>query len=199
MKDVLIAILILTFLIVIGVFLNTYLVKQKFRQFIKKKYQAIQGLARKLEAKELISEEEIMALIKQPGLRQAVFQVLTTYNRIDLFPPSYNTIEKGAESYLVTWQEFPTELGRAPDDIQFLTKILLEDGVSTYYVFKYASQRPRWAAKLNWMIGVAGPYDADSSAYDVPKRLFSRFNTIGSVSPKEEVKWVHENINRDHL
>jgi uncharacterized protein YneF (UPF0154 family) len=199
MKEVLIAILILTFLLVIGVFLNTYIIKQKFRRFIKKKYNAIRGLAQKLEAKEPIAEEEIMALIKQPGLRQAVFQVLSTYDSLDLFPPSYNTIEKGAESYLVTWLEFPTELGRAPDEIQLLTKILLEDGVSTYYVFKYASRQPKWAAKLNWMIGVAGPYHPDSSAYDVPKRLFSRFNTVGTISPDDEVKWVHENINQHQL
>jgi hypothetical protein len=96
----------------------------------------------------------------------------------------------------VTWLEFPTELGRAPDEIKPLAKILLDDGVSMYYVFKYRSEQPRWAAKLNWMMGAAGPYHSDSTSYDVPKRIFSRFNSVGTISPEEEVKWMHENVNQ---
>jgi uncharacterized protein YxeA len=194
MKTVLIAILILTVIIVIGVLLTDFVAKRKFRQFIKKKYNAIQALTQKLEAKQQISQDEILTLIQQPGLRQAVFQVLSSYDRMELFPNDYDTIEKGAESFLVTWLEFPTELGRAPDEIDFLKKVSIEN--DAYYVFKYRSRLPRWAAKLGWMIGVAGPYKPDSAPYDVPRQIFSRFNTLGSVSPEEEVKWVYENINQ---
>jgi uncharacterized protein YxeA len=196
MKDVLIAILGLTFIIVLSLFLTNYFAKRKFRRFIKKKYAAIQGLTQKLEDEQLILRHEIMALINQPGLRQAVFQILSSYQRTDLFPPEYNTIEKGAESYMVTWLEFPTELGRAPDEIKLLAKISIEDDVLTYCVFKYRAEEPRWAAKMNWMMGVAGPYSSESLPYDVPKRIFSRFNKLGSISPEEEVKWVHENVNQ---
>lgn len=196
MKPVLIGILLLTFLIVIAVFINDYIIKRKFRSFIRKKYNSIQGLRQKLDAEEYIGEEQIMKLVEQPALRQAVFQVLNSYHRSELFPANYYSYEKGAESYLVTWLEFPTELGRAPDEIEFLTTVMLEDRVSTYYVFKYKTDEPRWAAKLNWMMGVAGPYTPNNLPYDVPKRIFSRFNTPNRISPEEEVKWVHENINQ---
>lgn len=196
MKTVLIAILVLTFVIVIGVFFTDYLAKLKFRRFINRKYSSIQNLTEKLKASQLITEDEILSLVNQPGLRQAVHQVLTSYDRIELFPADYDTIEKGAESFLVTWLEFPTELGRAPDEIKFLTRSSIDDDVSSYCVFKYRSQQPRWAAKLGWMIGVVGPYSSASTSYDVPPRIFSRFKSFGGVSLEEEVKWVHENINQ---
>lgn len=196
MKTFLVAILILTFIIAIGVFLTNYLAKRKFKLFIKQKYNSINSLTQKLEARQQITDEEILKLVTQPGLRQAVHQVLSSYNRKELFPKLYDTVEKGAESFLVTWLEFPTELGRAPDEIKFLSKISVDHGDSMYYVFQYRSHQPRWAAKLGWMIGITGPYSSDSSPYDLPHRIFSRFNTLGSISLEEEVKWVHENINQ---
>jgi hypothetical protein len=196
MQVFLIAILIITFTIVIAVLLADYVAKRKFRLFIKRKYDCIQELTQKLEMRQPVFPDEILTLVKQPGLRQAVFQVLSSYDQKNLFPPFFDTIEKGAESYLVTWLEFPTELGRAPDEIEFLEKISVDYDSSMYYVFKYRAQQPKWAAKLGWMIGVAGPYTSDSGTYDVPQKIFSRFNTLGSISLEEEVKWVHENINQ---
>jgi len=195
MKTVLLAILILTFIIVIGVFLTNFLAKRNFKRFIRKKYNAIYDLTQKLIKAQAIGEDEILELVTQPGLRQAVYQLLTSYERKKLFPPAFENLEKASESYLVTWLEFPTELGRAPDEIQFLRTVSVGTD-EIYYVFQYRSQQPRWAAKLDWMIGVVGPYSSTSSPYDVPKRIFSRFNTAGSISAEEEVRWVHENINQ---
>ena len=196
MKTILLGILLFTFLVAAILFFNDYFVKQKFRNFIAKKYKAIQGIKHKLEAKEAIDAIDLINLVKQPGLRHAVYQMLGAYDMSALFPAEYLTHEKGAESFLVTWLEFPTELGRAPDEIELLTKITLEENELDYYVFKYRTIKPKWAAKLNWMMGVSGPYSTNSLPYDVPKRIFSRFNTVNSVSAKNEVTWVHQNINQ---
>lgn len=196
MKLILLGILVLTFLTVVIVFFNDYLVKRKFRKFIERKYQEVYPLKHKLDSKEPITAAEIMNLLKQPGLRQAIYQLLTNYNRRDMFPSEYFTHEKGAESFLVTWLEYPTELGRAPDEIELLTKVILDEGDLQYYVFKYRTKAPRWAAALGWMMGIVGPYADRSMPYEVPKRVFSRFNKVGSVSPELEVRWVHENINQ---
>jgi hypothetical protein len=196
MKLILLGILVLTFLTVVIVFFNDYLVKRKFRKFIERKYQEVYPLKHKLDSKEPITAAEIMNLLKQPGLRQAIYQLLTNYNRRDMFPSEYFTHEKGAESFLVTWLEYPTELGRAPDDIVLLTKVILDEGDLQYYVFKYRTKEPRWAAALDWMMGIVGPYAERSMPYEVPKRVFSRFNKVDSASPELEVRWVHENINQ---
>jgi len=177
------------------VFVNDYLLKRKFRRFIEKKYQEVYPLKEKLDANVVIIDNDILNLIIQPGYRQAVYQLLSNYKREDMFPKEYFTQEKAAESFLVTWLEYPTELGRAPDQIELLTKVLLDENL-VYYVFKFRSNKPQWAARFHWMTGVVGPYAEGSMPYAIPKRVFSRFNTVDAISPEREVRWVHENINQ---
>jgi hypothetical protein len=195
MKTILLGILVLTILTVIIVFVNDYLLKRKFRRFIEKKYQEVYPLKEKLDANVVIIDNDILNLIIQPGYRQAVYQLLSNYKREDMFPKEYFTQEKAAESFLVTWLEYPTELGRAPDQIELLTKVLLDENL-VYYVFKFRSNKPQWAARFHWMTGVVGPYAEGSMPYAIPKRVFSRFNTVDAISPEREVRWVHENINQ---
>jgi hypothetical protein len=194
MKTILLGILVLTILTVIIVFANDYLLKRKFRRFIEKKYLEVSPLKEKLDANKVIADNDILNLLIQPGYRQAVYQLLSNYKREAMFPTEYFTEEKAAESFLVTWLEYPTELGKAPDQIELLTKVVLNEN-STYYVFKFRSNKPQWAARLNWMMGVVGPYGEGSMPYVIPKRVFSRFNTV-DISPEREVRWVHENINQ---
>jgi hypothetical protein len=194
MKTLLLVILVVTFLSVVAMFLNDFYIKQKFRKYIAKKLQLLEALKQKFDSQLFITDEEIISLSRQPGLRPALYQLLKMYDKLHLFPADYYTCEKGAESYLATWLEFPTELGRSPEEIELLTKIDLEDGLYDYYVFKFSSPEPKWAARLRWMIGVVGPYIPESLPYDVPTRIFSRFNAVGTISPREEVAWVHENI-----
>jgi hypothetical protein len=195
MKTILLGILVLTILTVIIVFVNDYLLKRKFRRFIEKKYQEVYPLKEKLDANVVIIDNDILNLMIQPGYRQAVYQLLSNYKREDMFPKEYFTQEKAAESFLVTWLEYPTELGRAPDQIELLTKVLLDENL-VYYVFKFRSNKPQWAARFHWMTGVVGPYAEGSMPYAIPKRVFSRFNTVDAISPEREVRWVHENINQ---
>lgn len=195
MKMILIGTLMLVLLPAVVMLYNDYYVKRKFRKLASQKYKIVEPLMQKLASKESVTEMEILRMVKDPSLRHAVFRTLEAYNRNDLFPSGYYTHEKGAESFLVNWLEFPTELGNAPDEIEFLTKVtLLEIDILDYYVFKYRTLTPRWAAQYSWMLGVSGPYTNTSMPYDVPRRVFSRFNTIDSVSAESEVQWVHKNI-----
>jgi hypothetical protein len=113
-----------------------------------------------------------------------------------LFPDIFNTIEKGAETDLANWLEFPTELDACPDEIELEEKVIIDfDGDNLcYYVFKFRTYEPHWAAKDGWILGVAGPYFDYSKPYDFVS-VFSRFTSKqGEISPKEEAKWVHDNI-----
>lgn len=197
MKTILIGTLMLVLLPIAILLYNDYFVKRKFRKLALQKYKVVEPLMQKLAAKEVVTEVEVLLMAKNPSLRHAVFRTLEAYDRKDLFPASYFTHEKGAESFLVNWLEFPTELGNAPDEIELFTKVtLMESGILDYYVFQYRTRRPPWAAQYNWMMGVSGPYRDDSMPYDVPQRVFSRFNTVDSISAETEVQWVHENIGR---
>ena len=79
---------------------------------------------------------------------------------LDLMPPATRTQGKLAEAELVHWLMFPTELGRAPDDIEEVMVVPMRHhaGPADLYVFKFRTLEPHWAASEGWTIGVAGPY-----------------------------------------
>jgi hypothetical protein len=172
-------------------------IKRKYRKLATHRYNIVAPIIQKLDAKEDVTQSEVLVMVKDPSLRHGVFRILEKYKRTDLFPHEYFTREKGAEGFLVNWLEFPTELGNAPDEIELHTMVtILESEKLDYYVFKYRAKTPRWAGQLDWMIGVSGPYFNDSKPFDVPRRVFSRFKTFDSISAEHEVQWVHENISK---
>lgn len=160
-----------------------------------RKFKTMQPLIRKFAYNEKVLPSEIAFLVSNPSFRCGIFRLLNTYRHLELFPDEYFTQEKAAESFLVNWLEFPTELGKPPDEIEMVRKInLWSDEELAYYVFKFRIDAPHWAAQYNWMIGVVGPYQNDTSPYQEPLKIFSRFNSIQNVSPEMEVQWVHNNI-----
>lgn len=172
-----------------------FYIRKKFKWLANKKYKQVEPLFHQLTTGQSIAERDLLVIAKDPSLRCGLFKMLNAFNKKDLFPKAYYTIEKGAEGYLVNWLEFPTELGNAPDEIEIIRKITMKNELIDYYAFKYRSQSPNWAKQLDWMIGVSGPYQENSKPYDTPVRVFSRFNSLGSITPEMEVEWVHNNIN----
>lgn len=193
MKILLICVLVILIIPAMLILWNYY-VRLRQHHLIRGKYRAIKALLEKLEAGDAISEQETMSIAQNPSLRLALFHTLKIFQREDLFPPIFYSEEKAAESYLVNWLEFPTELGRAPDEILLLKIVTLELQVPLhYYVFKFRTATPLWAKKLDWMLGVCGPYDSNSMPFDRPEKIFSRFNPADTSSPEAEVSWVHKN------
>lgn len=191
-------IVLVVFVVVAGGILSykNYYVVWKSNNQLRRKFLALAPLLAKLNAKQSIEGSEVMVLAVVPSFRHALFRMLEDFDRSDLFPAEYLTREMGAESHMVIWLEYPTELGNPPDEIFLLANVLHNaDAGLEYFVFKFFSQRPPWAARAGWMIGVSGPYAAQALPYDAPLRVFSRFNKLGSVTAEQEVKWVHENIN----
>jgi hypothetical protein len=180
---------------IIVMFFRDYYVNLKLQRLASRKYAAMKVFIEKLAVNTPMVEAELSEIAQNPSLRLALFHALKAYNREANFPKVFYTEEKGAESYLVNWLEFPTELGVAPDEISLLRIVPLELPTRLhYYVFKFKTAKPRWAKSLNWMIGVCGPYTESSGPFDIPRRIFSRFKRLGDINPQAEVIWVHENI-----
>jgi len=185
------------FILIAGIFLLAWhrSLRRRYSKTIAERCRAINPLIDKLARHESISRSEVEMMVSNAALRSGIHRVLATYSRLDLFPTELLTIEKGAECFLITWLEFPTELGEAPNEIELHTTIALDDILSlTYYVFQYRMRNGHWAAQYNWMFGVVGPYGPDSNPYDVPAKIFSRFNSIDATTVTDEARWVHENI-----
>jgi len=179
-----------------GVLLSwNYYVQRRFRKLTLQKYDLMRPLILKLSAGEIPSRDEIATLAQQASLRSLVFDILSMHRQCDLFPDEYNTLEKSAESSMVMWLEFPTELGRAPESIELMAHVTHpEDDALKYYVFRYLARPTRWSMRNAWMMGVCGPYSRHSKPYDPPLRVYSRFNTTDSITPEEEVRWIHKHI-----
>lgn len=171
---------------------NHYYVRRKFHRLADSKYDVLNPVMQKITSNKTIKDTEILSLVQNASLRYLVYLMLCEYNRQDLFPAEYLTHEKAAESFLANWLEFPTELGTAPDEIQLVKSVSINEMI--YYVFKYRTKPPHWAAPNNWMIGVSGPYIAEMPPYDIPLRVFSRFNLVNHISPEDEVQWVHTHV-----
>lgn len=195
--NILVVILVVFVLVAGGTLLyRNYYVVWKSNNQLRRKFLALSPLLAKLKTQQAIDSIEVLEIVVIPGLRHALFRMLEDFGKTDLFPAEYLSREKGAESHMVIWLEYPTELGNAPDEIILLSRVLHNaDAGLEYFVFKFFSVRPLWAARNGWMIGVSGPYAALAQPYDAPLRVFSRFNKVGSVTDEQEVKWVHDNIN----
>jgi hypothetical protein len=174
-------------------------VKGQIRKLVDKRFERIRPLYDKLEHAENISPDDVLPFAENVMTREATFQLLYDFHKLDLFPSEYLTIVKSAESNLANWLEFPTELATQPDELEHIKRVTIDfDGQHNfvhYEVFKYKVNAPHWAAREGWMLGVVGPYFDHSKPYDFPHATFSRTgSTVDKVSADEEAMWVHENI-----
>jgi hypothetical protein len=163
------------------------------------RFERIKPLFEKLDNGEIVTLDDVVPFAENLLTRATAFHLLSKYNKQDLFPEKYNSLLKGAESYLANWLEFPTELDACPDEMVHIQRVTFafegpEKNVH-YEVFKYRVNEPHWAAKNGWILGVVGPYFDNSKPYDPVEGTFSRVSSsLDNHSPEEEAKWVHENI-----
>jgi hypothetical protein len=169
------------------------------RLSLRRQYERLQPLFEKFDRGQLLTPFDIYEFAENKLTRELTFLLLQNHRMTELFPDEFYSIEKAAESNLANWLEFPTELDACPNEIEHIKKVpIYIDGQNHYvyyHVYKFRMDRPHWAAKAGWMLGVVGPYSDHSKPYDHPKSTFSRLHKSSDVSrPDEEAKWVHENI-----
>lgn len=68
------------------------------------------------------------------------------------------------ESMLARWLSDLTELGRVPDEIEFIATHSgpsapeSDDADAVLYLFRFRAYSPHWSAARGWMVGVSGPW-----------------------------------------
>lgn len=142
---------------------------------------------------EQVPERELTRIAAWAETRNLLFDGLQELGRPDLFPRAYATQAALAESDMVGWLTFPTELARVPDEIE-LMKVVSEDvggeeGILDFYLFRFRTDPPHWAAKDGWMAGVAGPFRrADAPSTASYGHTFSTFDRWDDKRPEEHVE-----------
>jgi hypothetical protein len=91
--------------------------------------------------------------------RLVLFGRLKMLGQLDRYPARYHTQSAFAESDLVRWLCFPSELGHAPDEIEEIAVLPVKtgEGMADLHMFRFRTFEPDESTK-GWMVGVSGPY-----------------------------------------
>ena len=148
-------------------------------------------VAQRLESGAAVAPDELEELAASPELRPMLYHMLSHYQRLELFPAQYLSLEAQAEAVLVYWMLHPNELQRAPEAIELMEKLPREFAgkQGSFYVFRYRMPAGHWSGP-EWQLGLAGPFFPGEGPHQSVAGGFSRAgDVVGKVSPAELVDW----------
>jgi hypothetical protein len=107
-----------------------------------------------------VPDSAIERAAADPEARCRLFEHFWAVDELERHPIKYGTQSALAESDMVRWLIYPTELGRAPDEIEEIAVLPLSisDGIADLYVYRFRTFAPHWAAEKGWMVGWSGPF-----------------------------------------
>ena len=101
-----------------------------------------------------VGADRIEVLARDPRTLAPLFRELDALGASDFIPLHYRTSRNLALSELVEWLSEESELGRPPDEIEWLGTWQQED----LELFRFRMSAPHWSCQRGWMIGVAGAW-----------------------------------------
>ena len=144
----------------------------------------------KLVNKKNISQNEIEKLIQNRKEIERVVSIFENNGGNDLLKNMQITQEEIALSNMISWLEYPTELGKEPDEIILAGTFENDDGV--VYVYKFRSDV---FPDRGYMIGISGAYAKNTITAKTSGNTFSKFETIQDdfiKQGKEIVEFIEE-------
>ena len=148
-----------------------------------------------LDAGQVPDPAAVRQLASSRETRNALYDALAERGKESLFPREYRTRQAFAESDLAFWLSHPNELKQSPDEMQLAQVVTMpsDAGPVEYYLFRFRTREPHWAADKGWMAGVSGPYPKDPKApLASPAGTFSELEPFEAKSPQEHVRAFHE-------
>lgn len=115
-----------------------------------------------------VPTEIIIALAHNLEYANLTYGLLTKFDKQGFFPRECSTPEYLAKSDMVHWLMYPTELGKEPDEIEYIGKITYLFKKEVYYVFKYRSNSDTLDDNLKnkWLIGWSSEDGGTFSNFD---------------------------------
>jgi hypothetical protein len=94
------------------------------------------------------------------------YLLLKQYHLEKFFPAECSTPEYLAQSDLVRWLNYPTELGKSPDEIEYLGKVRKGE---KFYIFRFRSDSENLSPDVRgqWLIGWSGSKGGTFSTFDL--------------------------------
>ncbi len=107
-----------------------------------------------------VADDVLYDVAASHEVRNWLYEYLRDSGQIERFPPEFLTQEYFAISDMVNWLVFPTELARAPDEIEVVDVVSAKiDGREfVHYILRFRTDPPHWSAESGWMLGISGPF-----------------------------------------
>jgi len=121
-----------------------------------------------------LSKEKLQSIIKSNG--ECLYKLLKIFeaeNKVNMLPIDSIEQEQVAKSCMIDWLKYPTELGKAPDEIELIDTF--EKNSMIYYIFKFKSDV---FADKGYMLGVTGGYEKETISASNTGHTFSFFETL---------------------
>jgi hypothetical protein len=144
-----------------------------------------------------VEKKHVEDVAHHAEMRNWLYVALRRLGKSSLFPETYRTQKAFAEANMVNWLVYPTELNRVPDEIELMKVVTVDTGlpggIYDYYLFRFRTNEPHWAAKNGWIAGVSGPYlRKDQPTTDALGDTFSSFAKWDAKTPDEHVGDIRE-------
>ena len=114
------------------------------------------------------------------------YGLLKRYHKEKLFPAEYAYAEYLAQSDLIRWLTYPSELGKLPDEIEYIGRVR-KGGF--YYIFRFRSDSENLNDELRgeWLIGWSGPHGSTFSNFDA-------YNDYAQESTEKTLKHIKKKL-----
>lgn len=140
-----------------------------------------------LEVGAPIADGPIVALAENLEFADLTYHALSRRGMADRFPAEYRDPVYLAKSNMVRWLTYPTELGKAPDAIEFIGQTKKKGEV--FHVFRYRSDSDNLDDELKgqWLIGWSGSEGGTFSNFD-PLVEFEK------KTPEKTVRYIRRKL-----
>ena len=115
-----------------------------------------------------VSQSVIHALAHDMVYANLTYGILQRHGKTSLFPANCTAKEYLAKSDLIHWLTYPTELGKVPDEIEYIGRIKYLFKKEVFHVFKFRSDSDtlRDNLKNQWLIGWSSNEGGTFSNFD---------------------------------
>ena len=125
------------------------------------------ALSTLVESKYDVSAEAVDAIAHDLEYACLAYSKLEEYGKDDLFPAECSDPIYLAKSDMVHWLTYPTELGKQPDEIEFLGQVKAKKEL--YFIFRFKSDSDTIGEELKneWLIGWSSKDGGTFSNFDL--------------------------------
>ncbi len=118
-----------------------------------------------------VPEETILLLANDLVYADNTYSMLKMLGKESLFPQELANVEYLAKSNMVNWLVYPTELGKAPDEIEYLGKVEVKKEIFHILRFRSDSDNLCEENKNVWLVGWANDEGGTFSNFDLYEKF----------------------------